>query len=125
MFNNYVKSVLINEYTRERRLFNLSVLDLCCGKGGDIPYKWKMAKISHYVGADLSRESVKSAKEKHEYSVIGDKHINDRRDQPFPAIFIVQDAGDHNEENLLDSILQKDQSLRSIQQRIMFDLVST
>jgi hypothetical protein len=34
---------------------------LCCGKGGDIPGKWKKAKLSHYVGVDLSAESVKEA----------------------------------------------------------------
>jgi len=63
-FNNFIKSVLINEHTWGK--FNLSVLDLCCGKGGDLPHKWRQARIAHYVGADLSRESIKSAKEKHE-----------------------------------------------------------
>jgi mRNA (guanine-N7-)-methyltransferase len=62
-FNNFIKSVLINEYTKGR--LDLSVLDLCCGKGGDLPHKWRQARIAHYVGADLSRESIKNAKEKH------------------------------------------------------------
>ena len=37
----------------------------------------------------------------------------------------MQDAGDENDENLLDNILRKDKSIRNIQNRIMFDLVST
>lgn len=112
-FNNFVKSVLINEYTRG--LKKLSVLDLACGKGGDIPHKWSKVDVAHYVGADLSRESIKSAKEKYE-SCIGSL---------FPAIFIVQDASDDNEGNMIDSILRKEPGLRSIKQPIMFDIVST
>jgi mRNA (guanine-N7-)-methyltransferase len=109
----------------------LSVLDLCCGKGGDLPYKWRQAKIAHYVGADLSKESIKSAKEKHEdmthkISINLDKRRNDRfAEKAFPAIFIVQDAGDDNEQNLIDNILKKEKSLQSITSKIMFDIVST
>ena len=66
-FNNYVKSLLINEVTKRPKL---SVLDLCCGKGGDLPFKWKQAKIAHYIGSDLSKESIKSAKLKHEDSIL-------------------------------------------------------
>ena len=70
-FNNFIKSVLINEYTKGR--FDLSVLDLCCGKGGDLHHKWRLARIAHYVGADLSRESIKTAKEKHEEKMLNEK----------------------------------------------------
>lgn len=57
--------------------------------------------------------------------IIGDTRIMHHKNEnkSFPAIFVVQDAGD--EENLLDNILRKEQSLRSIPQRIMFDIVST
>ena len=118
-----MKSLLIDEYAKRQ---GLSVLDLCCGKGGDLPYKWKSKRIAHYVGTDLSKESVKSAKEKHEDIISSaENRMMDRRNQTtrFPAIFIVQDAGD--DENLLDDILKKEQSLKSIQNKIMFDLVST
>jgi len=58
-FNNFIKAMLVNEYTfREEKL---SVLDLCCGKGGDIVQKWKRARIAHYVGADLSKTAVEEA----------------------------------------------------------------
>ena len=115
-FNNYIKSILINEYTRDKGLKNLSVLDLACGKGGDIPHKWKQAGVAHYVGADLSKESIKSAKEKHESCIVhADNRVTDRhKNRAFPAIFIVQDASDDNEENMIDSILRKDKSLKSI-----------
>lgn len=83
------------------------MLDLCCGKGGDLPFKWKQAKIAHYIGSDLSKESIKSAKEKY-LAIINDSRMGDRRNQNtnFPAIFVVQDAGD--DENLLDDILKKE-----------------
>ena len=57
-FNNYIKALLISQVTKGSP--GLSILDLCCGKGGDI-FKWRLAKPAHYVGVDLSRESVKEA----------------------------------------------------------------
>jgi mRNA (guanine-N7-)-methyltransferase len=105
----------------------LSVLDLCCGKGGDLTQKWKKARIAHYVGSDLSLESVKEAKRRHEEHILNSADVQclDRRSvqrTSFPAIFIVADAGD--DENLLDDILRKDVSLANIRHKIMFDIVS-
>ena len=59
-FNNWVKSVIITKfahpalqnspnYSRKERLRG-KVLDLGCGKGGDIN-KWQKANARHYVGA--------------------------------------------------------------------------
>lgn len=45
-FNNWVKSVLIREFVSQR---NLKVLDLACGKGGDL-FKWDKASVSHVTG---------------------------------------------------------------------------
>jgi hypothetical protein len=45
-FNNWTKSVLIREFVSQR---NLKVLDLACGKGGDL-YKWDKASVSHVTG---------------------------------------------------------------------------
>lgn len=69
----------------------LSILDLCCGKGGDIPGKWKKAKPSHYVGVDLSATSVKEARSRY-INVVVDGARNAH--EAFPGIFIVADCGD-------------------------------
>ena len=53
--NNFIKSLLIKEAVGRRR--DLSVLDLCCGMGGDLE-KWQKVSVGHYVGSDLSRNSV-------------------------------------------------------------------
>ena len=49
--NNFIKTLLIQDAVGRRR--DLSILDLCCGKGGDLA-KWQKANIAHYVGSDLS-----------------------------------------------------------------------
>jgi hypothetical protein len=45
-FNNWIKSVIIADYTPSRAV----VLDLCAGKGGDLP-KWCKARIQYWVAA--------------------------------------------------------------------------
>lgn len=50
--NNFIKTLLIKEAVGYRRR-DLSVLDLCCGMGGDLE-KWQKVRIAHYVGSDLS-----------------------------------------------------------------------
>ena len=62
-FNNFIKQLLINQFTFQVRKLrrqklgknDLSVLDFCCGRGGDLR-KWKNVGggIDHYVGVDLS-----------------------------------------------------------------------
>lgn len=58
-FNNWVKSVLLQEYTRQ----GFTVLDLCCGKGGDLA-KFRNQKISFYVGVDMSKNSLIDAQKR-------------------------------------------------------------
>ena len=93
-------------------------MDLCCGKGGDIPGKWKKAKPCHYVGVDLSRASVEEAQRRYTDSIVEDTKL-----RPFPAIFIVADCGDEN--NLVSDILVKARDLRSLKVKLEFDVVST
>lgn len=45
-FHNWVKSVLIREFVSQR---NLKVLDVACGKGGDL-FKWDKADVSVLTG---------------------------------------------------------------------------
>lgn len=76
-FNNWVKSVLIHRYAATDAV----VLDLCCGKGGDLA-KFVKANIRYYVGADHASVSVKDALERY----------NELHPIPFLATFICADC---------------------------------
>ena len=52
-FNNWVKSVLIRTYLPP----SATVLDLCCGKGGDLN-KWKEGNIHYLIGAGEGIHSI-------------------------------------------------------------------
>lgn len=54
--NNWIKRILIEKYCHE----GMVVLDLCCGKGGDL-LKYKNQHIRSYVGVDFSAESLRAA----------------------------------------------------------------
>lgn len=68
-FNNWVKSVLIQEYTDKIREKDygrrIRVLDICCGKGGDIS-KWQKARIDRVIFADIAEVSVEQCKKRYE-----------------------------------------------------------
>lgn len=58
--HNWIKSVLIRTYA-----FPLcKVLDLGCGKGGDL-LKWGKANVSKYVGLDISHQAIHDAIERY------------------------------------------------------------
>ncbi|XP_042889508.1 mRNA cap guanine-N7 methyltransferase-like isoform X1 [Penaeus japonicus] len=89
-FNNWIKSYLINyclEQVRERQVddYPISVLDLGCGKGGDL-LKWQKGNIKHLICADIAAVSMEECKERYE--------INKRRARGplFSAEFIVADC---------------------------------
>lgn len=56
-FNNWVKFVLISFYAPNPCS---SVLDLACGKLGDL-HKWKRKGVNRYCGIDISRQAVEDA----------------------------------------------------------------
>ncbi|CAK4686672.1 unnamed protein product [Aphanomyces euteiches] len=57
--NNWVKSVLIQEYSQKQS----RVLDLACGKGGDMN-KWLRNDFQMYMGVDIALGSLEDAAER-------------------------------------------------------------
>ena len=83
--NNFVKSVLFNKYLpKGDRQRGCAVLDLACGKGGDM-LKFKAANIAVYVGIDIAANSVRDAAVRY-------NGANGRAAMPFAATLM---AGDY------------------------------
>ncbi|KAH7288300.1 hypothetical protein KP509_31G021200 [Ceratopteris richardii] len=80
--NNWIKSVLIQSYTKK----NDSVIDIGCGKGGDL-IKWDKARIGYYVGIDIAKGSIEDARMRYN----GDAS-HKRRVFSFPARLICADC---------------------------------
>lgn len=81
-FNNWIKAVMIAKFarppvretnsrteglefvgSRKRPKYTARVLDLGCGKGGDLG-KWAKAEIALYVGVDIADVSINQARER-------------------------------------------------------------
>lgn len=94
--NNWIKSVLIQLYARRGD----AVLDLACGKGGDL-IKWDKAKIGYYVGIDIADGSIEDCRTRYN----GDADHHQRRKKfTFPAHLICGDCF----EVRLDKVLADD-----------------
>ncbi|KAK9084960.1 hypothetical protein Sjap_025371 [Stephania japonica] len=94
--NNWIKSVLIRIYARRGD----AVLDLACGKGGDL-IKWDKAKIGYYVGIDIAEGSIEDCRTRYN----GDADPHQRRKKfTFPARLICGDCF----EVQLDTVLEDD-----------------
>ncbi|OBZ75503.1 mRNA cap guanine-N7 methyltransferase [Grifola frondosa] len=77
-FNNWVKSVLITRFAYPALMDSPNgqgrpgtgrgtrgrVLDMGCGKGGDLT-KWSKAKVADYVGLDIAAVSIEQAQMRH------------------------------------------------------------
>lgn len=65
-FNNWMKSLLIGEFIEKvrRRKRDITVLDLGCGKGGDL-LKWKKGKISKLVCTDIAEVSMQQCQQRY------------------------------------------------------------
>ncbi|XP_032678279.1 mRNA cap guanine-N7 methyltransferase [Odontomachus brunneus] len=94
-FNNWIKSMLINEYMgKVKQTKNhgapLRVLDMCCGKGGDL-LKWKKANITHLICADIAEVSLEQCQQR--YNDMTSRSSNDRGFAPiYTAEFITADC---------------------------------
>ena len=78
--SNAAKRRLIEHAAARFVVDSIRVLDVACGKGGDL-WKWKgIGKVSQYVGIDSSHHSIEEAKRRH--AKVGS----------FPAKFQVLDA---------------------------------
>ena len=87
--NNWVKSILINEYSRRD---GDCVLDLACGKGGDL-MKWTKRNLALYVGVDIAQKSLEDAVERYTSFARGGKGGADRHRKKTDARFIQGDLG--------------------------------
>ncbi|XP_030597829.1 mRNA cap guanine-N(7) methyltransferase [Archocentrus centrarchus] len=89
-FNNWLKSILIGEIleqVREAGSQEVSVLDLGCGKGGDLQ-KWRRGGIDHLVCADIAGVSVEQCQVRYEEM----KRKSFRNEKIFTAEFITADC---------------------------------
>ncbi|XP_054811743.1 mRNA cap guanine-N7 methyltransferase 1-like isoform X2 [Prosopis cineraria] len=94
--NNWIKSVLIQLYARRGD----AVLDLACGKGGDL-IKWNKVKIGYYVGIDVAEGSIEDCRIR--YNGDADHH-QQRKKFTFPARLICGDCYEVH----LDKVLAND-----------------
>ncbi|XP_004470075.2 mRNA cap guanine-N(7) methyltransferase isoform X2 [Dasypus novemcinctus] len=67
-FNNWMKSVLIGEFlekVRQKKKHGITVLDLGCGKGGDL-LKWKKGRINKLICTDIADVSIQQCQQRYE-----------------------------------------------------------
>ena len=106
-FNNWVKASMINKYCKKLGK-GVAVLELCCGKGGDLD-KYFMNNIKLFVGADISKESLKNAMDRLE-KIKNEKYEDNFR---IKCIFIKDDLSSPD-----------NRFLEKINKNYYFDLVS-
>ena len=106
-FNNWVKASMINKYCRKLGK-GASVLELCCGKGGDLD-KYFLNNIKLFVGADISKESLSNAMSRLE-KIKNEKYNNNFK---IKCIFIKEDLSS-----------PENRFLEKIDKKYFFDLVS-
>ncbi|XP_055302362.1 mRNA cap guanine-N7 methyltransferase isoform X2 [Sitodiplosis mosellana] len=94
-FNNWIKSVLINEFLTKvkdstRHGDPLRVLDMCCGKGGDL-LKWQNSNITHLICTDIAEVSMQQCEERYK-TMIDRNRKNKYPKKIFTAEFFACDS---------------------------------
>lgn len=92
--NNWIKSTLIQKFSRpEIPVRDMKVLDMACGKGGDLG-KWEKAPQVPilYVGCDIAAVSINQAKERYTSNNQRNRYRGPRMD----AQFFVHDTFAHS-----------------------------
>uniref|UniRef100_A0A1B6DGR4 mRNA cap guanine-N(7) methyltransferase n=1 Tax=Clastoptera arizonana TaxID=38151 RepID=A0A1B6DGR4_9HEMI len=89
-FNNWIKSILIGKYLNKVKEdqnygYNVKVLDMCCGKGGDL-FKWRRGHIKYLICADIAATSVEQCQARY------NEQNNKFKDKVFEAEFITADC---------------------------------
>lgn len=93
--SRYVKIELVcnflDEYLSEckKNLQSITVLDMCCGKGGDL-LKWRNGNINHLICVDLAAVSVEQCEER--YNFMKKCNARSHHHPIFSAEFIVSDC---------------------------------
>nr|SVE74229.1 EOG090X07I2 [Daphnia barbata] len=103
--NNWIKSRIIGNILDRIRKENgnhcrLNVLDLGCGKGGDL-LKWERGHVHHVVCADIAETSIEQCKERY-------AKLKHRSRQVFSAEFI---AADCSKENIMERMENRELKL--------------
>lgn len=94
-FNNWIKSMLIKEFTEKikdegHKADKKYVLDIGSGKGGDL-LKWKKGEIHYLVCADIAETSVEQCQQR--YVEMKERHKRQKeRGHCFDAEFITADC---------------------------------
>lgn len=107
-FNNWVKSIIIHKFspTDDGNGAPLRVLDMGCGKGGDLG-KWQQAPqpVDILIGIDPAEVSIEQARERHMQMWRGNRggrggRGGGRPQRTFNAEFFAQDAFGRSIENI-------------------------
>ncbi|XP_037048532.1 mRNA cap guanine-N7 methyltransferase [Bradysia coprophila] len=95
-FNNWIKSMLINEYLTKIKSnaphgAPLKVLDMCCGKGGDL-LKWEKGCITHLICTDIADISVEQCQKRYDSMAERTHHGRNKFQKMFTAEFFASDC---------------------------------
>ncbi|CAH0558088.1 unnamed protein product [Brassicogethes aeneus] len=92
-FHNWIKSMLISEFISKIRgsKYNepIRVLDLGCGKGGDL-FKWQKANIKHLICSDIAEVSLEQCKQR--YTDMKHRNNRNRNGDVFSIEYIPADC---------------------------------